>query len=71
MKAYSLIDEKYQYSLFCKAEEKGLPNLLISNNLLDKDTLSFCVCILQKLSGDGKYISSICDFTGLTLMDKI
>lgn len=44
---------------------------MVSNNLLDANTLSFCVGILHKLATDSKYLSSINDFTAITLMDKL
>lgn len=67
---YSSIDEKQQYELYCKIEEKGIHNLLVSDSIICKSSLSICLTILQKLVCENKYTNSIIDFTGITLMDK-
>lgn len=67
---YSLVDEKQQYELYCRVEEKGIPNLLVSDNIIDKQALSLCLTILQKLAPESKYANTIIDFTGITLVDK-
>lgn len=70
IKMYSLVDEKQQYELYCRVEEKGIPNLLVSDNIIDKQALSLCLTILQKLAPESKYANTIIDFTGITLVDK-
>lgn len=52
-------------------EEKDIHSLLISENMIDKNTLAICLTILQKLSAESKYANQIIDFTGLSLVDKV
>lgn len=51
IKLFSAIDEKHQLELYCRAEEKGIQNLLVADNIIDKNSMHMCLTILLKLSG--------------------
>jgi hypothetical protein len=67
---YILVDEKQQFELYSKIEEKGIINLLILDSIIDKQTLSMCLTILLKISQKNNN-NSIIDFTGINLIDKL
>ena len=67
---YILVDEKQQFELYSKIEEKGIINLLILDSIIDKQTLSMCLNILLKISQKNNN-NSIIDFTGINLIDKL
>lgn len=50
LKYYSVIDEKEQFNLYCLAEDKGLHNLLVSDKIFEKKTLSIALTLLLKVS---------------------
>ena len=67
---YILVDEKQQFELYSKIEEKGIINLLILDSIIDKQTLFMCLTILLKISQKNNN-NSIIDFTGINLIDKL
>ena len=70
MKVSSHIDEKEQLALFCKAEDKGLHNLLVSEKILTKKTLNIAINLLLKISNESKHKQSVLDFFGMNLIQK-
>jgi hypothetical protein len=49
LKMLATVDEKLQFNLYCLAEERGLHNLLLSDNICEKSTFSICLTLLLKL----------------------
>lgn len=71
VKNYSAIDEKELFLTYCKAEDKGIQNLLISNEVLNKKTLNITLSFLIKVSMDSKHNQSVIDFAGMNLLPKL
>lgn len=68
---YSVVDEKELFMAYCKAEDKGLHSLLVSEPLFNKKTLNITLTFLLKVSTDPKHNQSVIDFIGMSLLPKL